>query len=141
MRAADLPTVGLIEQRNYDFPWSVGIFRDCLKAGYTCRVLRSEQRIVGYGILQVAAGEAHLLNICVDAEVQHRGFARYLLEQLLGLATLQGLHLALSTPTATLSTFQVLASLAAATHWLNRSSVRCAAGWRAWAGNGARPVC
>lgn len=90
MQAADVPAVDRIEQRNYEFPWSAGIFRDCLKAGYTGRLLRLDDRIVGYGILQIAAGEAHLLNLCVDAGCQHRGFARYLLEYLIALAVAQG---------------------------------------------------
>lgn len=90
MLAGDVPLVDQIEQRNYEFPWTAGIFRDCLKAGYTCRVLRLDDDIVGYGILQVAVGEAHLLNLCVDADRQHRGFARLLLEHLIALSVSQG---------------------------------------------------
>ncbi|MCR6494891.1 hypothetical protein LJB71_00585 [Thermomonas sp. S9] len=34
MREADLEAVMAIERRAYPFPWTPGIFRDCLRAGY-----------------------------------------------------------------------------------------------------------
>ena len=34
MRHEDLAHVSDIERRSYDFPWSHGVFRDCLLAGY-----------------------------------------------------------------------------------------------------------
>ena len=34
MRHEDLPMVSDIERRSYDFPWSHGVFRDCLLAGW-----------------------------------------------------------------------------------------------------------
>lgn len=34
MREGDLDAVMAIEQRAYPFPWTRGIFRDCLKSGY-----------------------------------------------------------------------------------------------------------
>ena len=83
MTRRDVPLVGTIERRNYEFPWSDGIFRDCLKAGYTCDLVRLHDDTIGYGILQVAAGEAHVLNLCVDAVGQGRGVARLLLEHLM----------------------------------------------------------
>ena len=83
MTRRDVPLVGAIERRNYEFPWSEGIFRDCLKAGYTCDLARLDGDTIGYGILQVAAGEAHVLNLCVDAAGRGRGVARRLLDHLL----------------------------------------------------------
>ncbi len=83
MTKRDVALVGAMERRNYEFPWSDGIFRDCLRAGYTCDLVRSGDDVIGYGILQVAAGEAHVLNLCVDASAQGRGVARLLLEHLL----------------------------------------------------------
>ena len=56
MRHEDLPLVSDIERRSYDFPWSHGVFRDCLLAGYQCIVLESDGAVIGYGILSVAAG-------------------------------------------------------------------------------------
>ena len=34
MRHEDLALVSDIERRSYEFPWSHGVFRDCLLAGY-----------------------------------------------------------------------------------------------------------
>ena len=39
MRAADVAEVVAIERASYQFPWSEGIFRDCLRVGYICRVV------------------------------------------------------------------------------------------------------
>jgi len=39
----DLASVSDIERRSYDFPWSHGVFRDCLLAGYQCVVLQREE--------------------------------------------------------------------------------------------------
>ena len=73
MLVSDLASVMEIETRAYAFPWSVGIFRDCLTAGYDCRVLCLNEKIVGHAVLSIAAGEAHLLNICVQREQQGQG--------------------------------------------------------------------
>ncbi|MFK7861097.1 MAG: ribosomal protein S18-alanine N-acetyltransferase [Granulosicoccus sp.] len=74
--------VGTMERRNYEFPWTDGIFRDCLKAGYTCQMVMLENDMIGYGIMQIAADEAHILNLCIDGPYQRQGFARLLLEHL-----------------------------------------------------------
>ncbi|QNP41402.1 ribosomal protein S18-alanine N-acetyltransferase [Lysobacter solisilvae (ex Woo and Kim 2020)] len=86
MREDDLAAVQLIESRAYEFPWSVGIFRDCLRADYPAWVLHHEERIVGYFLMSVAAGEAHVLNVCVAPEMQGHGYGRRLLHALLQIA-------------------------------------------------------
>ena len=86
MRDSDLDRILAIEQRAYPFPWTLGIFRDCLRAGYGCWVLEQVDRIIGYGILSVAAGEAHVLNVCVEPEAQGEGHGRRLVKRLLDLA-------------------------------------------------------
>ena len=60
-----MPGVGAVERASYTFPWSEGIFRDCLRVGYLCRVAECDGEIVAYGIVAMGAGEAHILNICV----------------------------------------------------------------------------
>ena len=79
----DLPLVSDIERRSYDFPWSHGVFRDCLLAGYHCVVLERESRVAGYAILSVAAGEAHILNLCVDPNYRAHGYGERLLDEIL----------------------------------------------------------
>lgn len=90
MREDDLDTVMRIELRAYPFPWTVGIFRDCLRAGYPAWVLVDEGRIIGYGVVSVAAAEAHVLNVCIDPESQGRGHGRRLLRALVRAAQGQG---------------------------------------------------
>lgn len=82
----DLPLVSDIEQRSYEFPWSHGVFRDCLLAGYGCVVLEYAEGIVGYSILSIAAGEAHVLNLCVDPQYRSLGYGGRLLDEVLGRA-------------------------------------------------------
>lgn len=84
MTAHDLSAVMDIEKRAYPFPWTRGIFEDCIRVGYTCWVLeqKSDSRatIVGYMILSIAVGEMHILNICIDPNSQKQGIGRALLE-------------------------------------------------------------
>ena len=42
MRHEYLALVSDIERRSYEFPWSHGVFRDCLLAGYQCIVLERD---------------------------------------------------------------------------------------------------
>jgi [ribosomal protein S18]-alanine N-acetyltransferase len=85
MHELDIPMVVAVEKAAYQFPWSEGIFRDCLRVGYVCRVIDLAGDLAGYGIMSVGAGEAHILNVCVRGEYRCRGFARktllYLLER------------------------------------------------------------
>ena len=79
----DLPSILHIEQRCYQFPWSAGVMKDCLTGGYLCRGLLNSDGLIGYGILSVAVGECHVLNICVDPEFQGQGIAAIFLRLLL----------------------------------------------------------
>lgn len=90
MRPSDLATVATIEQAAYDFPWSPGIFRDCLLAGYSSVVLEHGGKVIGYGIVSVAAGEAHLLNLALSESARGMGHGRRLLEHMMELARRAG---------------------------------------------------
>ena len=79
----DLKQISDIERRSYDFPWSHGVFRDCLLAGYHCIVIERADAVVGYAILSVAAGEAHILNLCVDPAHRHLHYGERLLDEIL----------------------------------------------------------
>ncbi|HLK71592.1 MAG TPA: ribosomal protein S18-alanine N-acetyltransferase [Steroidobacteraceae bacterium] len=86
MHDGDLSAVVAIEQASYTFPWTEGIFRDCLRVNYVCRVVEVEGTVAGYGILSVGANEAHVLNLCIAAEHRCRGLGRRLLTHLLEVA-------------------------------------------------------
>ena len=79
MHELDVPVIVAIERAAYQFPWSEGIFRDCLRVGYVCRVVDVGGDMAGYGIMSVGAGEAHILNVCIRDEYRCRGFARKIL--------------------------------------------------------------
>lgn len=79
----DVDAVMAIELDAYPFPWTHGIFRDCLRAGYRSWVATRGGMVSGYGLLSVAAGEAHVLNLCVAASERRRGMGRMLLHRLL----------------------------------------------------------
>jgi ribosomal-protein-alanine N-acetyltransferase len=90
MRPADLAEVDALETASYEFPWSRGVFSDCLQTGYPCWVLCIGPAIAGYGILSMGAGEAHLLNLCIGPLYRGRGLGRYLLGRMLAVARWNG---------------------------------------------------
>jgi [ribosomal protein S18]-alanine N-acetyltransferase len=92
MHELDIPMVVAVEKAAYQFPWSEGIFRDCLRVGYVCRVIDVAGDLAGYGIMSVGAGEAHILNVCVRSEYRCRGFARKTLLYLLDRARAAGVQ-------------------------------------------------
>lgn len=83
MTHEDLAAVSNIERQSYEFPWSHGVFRDCLLAGYQCIVLERNDEVAGYSVLSIAAGEAHILNICVHPDFRSLGYGEKLLDDLL----------------------------------------------------------
>ncbi|MFM7120100.1 MAG: ribosomal protein S18-alanine N-acetyltransferase [Gammaproteobacteria bacterium] len=101
MTPDDLDVVLVNEVAAYPFPWTRGNFEDCLKERRDCRLLLAPgpavcgpavcgPAVFGHGVLSVAAGEAHVLNVCVAPVCQGRGYGRALLDHLLGRAQEQG---------------------------------------------------
>ena len=90
MREDDLVAVHAVEERAYEFPWTLGIFRDCLRADYPAWVLDDGGVIVGYVLMSIAAGEAHILNVCVAPEHQGRGLGRKLVRSIMHVARGRG---------------------------------------------------
>jgi [ribosomal protein S18]-alanine N-acetyltransferase len=88
LREADLPAIMKIETRAYEFPWTEQIFLDCFKSGYSGIALTelSSDRLLGYGMLSAAAGEAHILNVAIDPDVQGTGLGGRLVKRLIDLA-------------------------------------------------------
>ncbi len=83
MSESDVSEVIAVERASYQFPWSEGIFRDCLRVGYVCRVVTVNDAIIGYGVMSVGAGEAHILNLCIGDAYRCRGVGRRLLTYLI----------------------------------------------------------
>lgn len=83
MLEADLDDVIAIEEAVYPFPWTRGIFNDCLLVGYSCWVYQHEDKVIGYVVMSIAAGEAHILTLAVHPDFQGKGFARQILEHVM----------------------------------------------------------
>jgi len=79
MTLADVPAVATVERASYAFPWSEGVFRDCVRVGYFCRVIDAAGEVGGYGIMSFGAGEAHILNVCVRNDLRSGGVGRRLM--------------------------------------------------------------
>ena len=86
MEEADLRRVMAIETAIYSHPWTRGNFIDSLKAGYICHVMEVSGEVIGYGVMMVAASEAHLLNLSIDPDWQRKGYGRCLLLHFIELA-------------------------------------------------------
>jgi ribosomal-protein-alanine N-acetyltransferase len=81
MREDELAEVVAVENAIYEHPWTHGNFTDSLRAGYQCWTYRLRTELVGYFVLLVAAGEAHLLNLSVARASQRRGHGATLLAE------------------------------------------------------------
>ncbi len=94
MRQADVESVMAIETVVCEFPWTYGIYSDCIKVGYSCWVLEDEgghePEIVGYGLFSMAANEAHILQLCIKPDRQRQGLGRRMMKHLLETAKNSG---------------------------------------------------
>jgi ribosomal-protein-alanine N-acetyltransferase len=92
MTERDLDEVVAIENAIYSHPWTRGNFSDSLQARYECRTWRLGGELVGYFVVMVAAGEAHLLNLSVRASEQRSGHGSALLREAAAIARRHGAH-------------------------------------------------
>lgn len=90
MTEADLERVVRIERAAYPYPWSMGNFRDCLQAGYSCWVAELDGELMAYSVLMVVASEGHVLNCCVSPPWQGLGYGRMLMLQVIDTARSHG---------------------------------------------------
>jgi ribosomal-protein-alanine N-acetyltransferase len=83
MNELDIDAVSDMELDDVVVPWRRQTYVDCLQH-YDCFVLENEQNgeVVGYGIVYIALGESHLLNIAIAKNYRKHGFGRQILEYL-----------------------------------------------------------
>jgi ribosomal-protein-alanine N-acetyltransferase len=86
LNEADLERIIEIEHAAYPFPWTRGIFADCIRVGYDCSGLQVGPVLIGYTIQSQAAGENHLLNLCIAPDWQGHGYGNMLLDHAIRLA-------------------------------------------------------
>lgn len=82
MHPEDIERVLKIERSIYAFPWTRGNFEDSLASGYTARLLRDGNQLLGYAVMMRILDEAHLLNISIIPQRQHAGLGSLLLASL-----------------------------------------------------------
>ena len=82
MSLSYLDEVMVIEKKSYPIGWSKSVMRDCIKSDYHTIALKKGDEIIGFGIVMTALDEAHLLNMCIDADYQGNGYGRKLLKYL-----------------------------------------------------------
>jgi len=81
LREGDLAYIAALEAQIHAAPWTIGNFRDALAAGYAACVGECEGRILAYGVLTLAPGEAQLLNLSVVPDARRHGLGRALLRR------------------------------------------------------------
>ena len=86
MQEHDLDSVMEIENQVYKYPWTRTIFKDCLHEGYCCWVIKKGDALLAYGLMSIAVGESHVLNLCVHPDYQAKGLGTMLLVHLLEIA-------------------------------------------------------
>lgn len=87
---SDLDTVMALERDLYEYPWTIGNFYDSLNAGYSCWAMLGRHDVIGYAVLMLGVGEAHLLNLSVARRTHRRGHGTRLLHHLLGVTRRYG---------------------------------------------------
>jgi ribosomal-protein-alanine N-acetyltransferase len=91
MTFMDLDRVLANETRSYVYPWTLGVFEDCLRAAYECWVLaNAADDLLGHGVLSLGPREAHLLNVCIRRDRQGEGHGRQLVLHMLQRAAVRG---------------------------------------------------
>lgn len=83
LRHSDVMLVATLEAEIHAAPWTAGNFDDALAAGYNARVGERDGRIVAYGVLMLAPGEAQLLNLSVVPDARRQGLGDELLARFL----------------------------------------------------------
>lgn len=86
MEIDDIDTVMQVETKVYSYPWTEGIFKDCIRVGYDCWLALVDDSIAAHAVISVAAGESHILNISVAEEQQGRGIGKQFIEFLVRIA-------------------------------------------------------
>lgn len=90
LSAEHVQQVSAIETSAYPFPWTEGIFSDCIRVGYDCWGLFDGRAVIGYSIQSHAAGECHLLNLCIAPAYQGQRLGTLMLDHVIRRALAHG---------------------------------------------------
>ncbi|MCC7540149.1 MAG: ribosomal protein S18-alanine N-acetyltransferase [Deltaproteobacteria bacterium] len=98
MVEADLPAVAELESRCFPTPWGIEVLREEMKRDWGfVRVLRPApgKGIVAFVCFWIVHDEVHVLVVATDPDHRGRGFARALLEDMIGIAGKRGVRYAM----------------------------------------------
>jgi ribosomal-protein-alanine N-acetyltransferase len=95
MKDSDLSWVLALEQRSYDFPWSLKGFENSLERGINSLFYCIKGQKLGYCCILPVLDEAHILNVCVARVHQGKGVATAALKKILTKLYLNGYQVAL----------------------------------------------
>ncbi len=77
-----MPWIMSVEQRAYDFPWTLTGFENSLEQGLNYLFKDESSQSVGYCCVLPVLDEATILNVCVVPEHQGKGIAGHALKQI-----------------------------------------------------------
>lgn len=83
MSLDDLDAVLEIERQAQFSSWSAALFASCLDQRHVAWVLRVDSELAGYAVAESVLDESTLLTIAIAPALQRRGYARYLLTELI----------------------------------------------------------
>lgn len=86
MKTDDVAQIMQVEKSVYQYPWTEGIFNDCIRVGYECWLAEIDETMVAHAVISIAAGESHILNISVDNQYQGQGIGKRFIEFLVDIA-------------------------------------------------------
>ena len=81
MACADISQVVEIERQVKYHPWAQNAFSECLKAGYQCWVIESDNQVIAYIDPSFYCEESHMLNLAVNSTQQGHGLGRGLVKK------------------------------------------------------------
>jgi len=82
MTEGDLEVIMDIERETYPYPWTQGIFYDCMHVGYSCWAYEFDDEIEAYAVMSIGADEAHILTLVVRESSRGQGLGRMVLQYL-----------------------------------------------------------
>jgi len=77
----DVNTLMPIENACHSHPWNEKTFSSCIGGRYFGEFLKVDNELVGFYIGEYVAGEATLMDICVEPQQQGNGYGKALLAQ------------------------------------------------------------
>ncbi|WP_206483886.1 ribosomal protein S18-alanine N-acetyltransferase [Thalassotalea sp. G2M2-11] len=76
---ADVSRLMTIENACHSHPWSEKVFASCIGGRYFGYYLHLNEQIIGFYIGEYILGEATLMDICIDPNMQGNGYGKHLL--------------------------------------------------------------